>query len=67
MTAQIANTIDKVLRPQGVAVVIKATHHCMTTRGVHKQGVDMVTSKMIGVFKDNHVTREEFLGFVGSN
>jgi GTP cyclohydrolase I len=66
MTAQIANTIEKVLRPQGVAVVIKATHHCMTTRGVKKHDVDMVTSKMLGVFKDNPITRQEFLGLVAS-
>jgi GTP cyclohydrolase IA len=67
MTAQIANTIERVLAPQGVAVVIKATHHCMSTRGVHKHGVDMVTSRMIGVFKDNPITRQEFLGFVAGD
>jgi GTP cyclohydrolase I len=64
MTAQIANAIDTVLQPQGVAVVIKAVHHCMTTRGVHKHGVDMVTSRMLGVFKDNALTRQEFLSVV---
>ena len=64
MTAQIANSIDKVLQPQGVAVVIKATHHCMSTRGVQKHGVDMVTSRMTGVFKDNALTRHEFLAMV---
>jgi GTP cyclohydrolase I len=64
MTAQICTAIENALRPQGVAVVIKATHHCMTTRGVRKHGVDMVTSKMTGVFKDNPVTRQEFLGLV---
>jgi GTP cyclohydrolase IA len=66
MTAQIANTIEHVLKPQGVAVVIKATHHCMTTRGVHKHGVDMVTSRMLGCFKDNASTRNEFLSIVSS-
>ena len=67
MTAQIANVIESVLQPQGVAVVIKATHHCMTTRGVHKHDVDMVTSKMTGVFKDNAMTRQEFLGLVAKD
>ncbi len=67
MTAQICNAIESVLQPQGVAVVIKAVHHCMTTRGVHKHGVDMVTSKMTGVFKDNPLTRQEFLGLVNSD
>ncbi len=61
MTAQIANTIEQVLEPQGVAVVIKAEHHCMTTRGVHKPGTDMVTSRMLGAFRDNALTRQEFL------
>lgn len=64
MTAQIANVIDKVLQPEGVAVLIKATHHCMTTRGVHKHGVDMVTSRMLGAFKTNPMTRQEFLALV---
>ena len=64
MTAQIANTIEKVLEPQGVAVVIKAEHHCMTTRGVHKPGTDMVTSRMLGAFRDNALTRQEFLAMV---
>ena len=67
MTAQICNAIETVLQPQGVAVVVKAVHHCMSTRGVHKHGVDMVTSKMTGVFKDNPLTRQEFLGFVNSD
>ena len=61
MTAQIANTIDDVLRPNGVGVVIKATHHCMSTRGIHKHGIDMVTSRMLGRFRDNPMTRKEFL------
>jgi GTP cyclohydrolase IA len=64
MTAQIANTIQKVLEPEGVAVVIKAEHHCMTTRGVHKHGTDMVTSRMLGAFRDSAITRQEFLAMV---
>ncbi len=64
MTAQIANTIQKVLDPEGVAVVIKAEHHCMTTRGVKKHGTDMVTSRMLGVFRENAITRQEFLAMV---
>jgi GTP cyclohydrolase IA len=62
MTAQIANTINDVLKPQGVGVIIKATHHCMTTRGVHKADTDLVTSRMLGVFRDNALTRQELLG-----
>lgn len=62
MTAQIANTINDVLKPQGVGVIIKATHHCMTTRGVHKPDTDLVTSRMLGCFRDNAITRQEFLG-----
>jgi len=65
MTAQIATTIDRVLRPQGVAVVIEGEHQCMTTRGIHKPGVSMVTSQMIGVFRDNEATRKEFLSIIG--
>jgi GTP cyclohydrolase I len=65
MTAQIANTIDEVLQPHGVAVVIDAAHQCMTTRGVHKPGVTMVTSRMLGVFRDDPKTRREFLGMIG--
>lgn len=64
MTAQIANAIDTVLQPEGVGVVIKAEHHCMTTRGVHKHGTDMVTSRMLGAFRDNPMTRQEFLAMV---
>lgn len=63
MTAQIAHTIEDVLRPRGVGVVIEATHECMTTRGVHKRGVSMVTSQMLGVFRDDARTRAEFLRF----
>lgn len=65
MTAQIANTIDEVLCPRGVAVVIEAAHQCMTTRGVHKAGVTMVTSRMLGAFRDDVDTRREFLGMIG--
>ena len=61
LTAQIANTINAVLRPQGVGVIIKASHHCMTTRGVHKPDTDLVTSRMLGCFRDNSLTRQEFL------
>jgi GTP cyclohydrolase IA len=61
MTAQIANAINDVLKPQGVAVIIKASHHCMTTRGVHKPESDLVTSCMLGCFRDNPLTRQEFL------
>ncbi|MDX9859639.1 MAG: GTP cyclohydrolase I FolE [Rhodospirillales bacterium] len=66
MTAQIANTIDEVLQPKGVAVVVAAAHQCMTTRGVHKSGVVMVTSRMLGAFRDDPSTRREFLAMVGS-
>jgi GTP cyclohydrolase I len=61
MTAEIAACLDKVLKPLGVAVVIEATHQCMTTRGVHKAGVSMVTSRMLGVFRNQAETRQEFL------
>ena len=64
LTAQIANVIDDVLKPQGVGVIIKATHHCMTTRGIHKPGTDLVTSRMLGCFRDNPLTRQEFLSMV---
>ena len=66
MTAQIANTIDQVLQPKGVAVVIDASHQCMTTRGVHKPGVSMVTSRMLGDFRSDPSTRREFLAIVGN-
>jgi GTP cyclohydrolase I len=65
MTAQIANTIQQVLEPRGVAVVIEAAHQCMTTRGVHKPGVTMVTSRMLGAFRDNPTTRRELLAMIG--
>jgi len=61
-TAQIATTIDDVLQPRGVGVVIKASHHCMTTRGVHKPDTDLVTTHMLGCFRDNPDLRREFLG-----
>ncbi len=65
MTAQIANAIDRVLQPKGAAVIVEATHHCMTTRGVHKPGVTMVTSRMLGAFRNDQATRREFLAMVG--
>ena len=65
MTAQIANAINGVLEPDGVAVIIEAEHHCMTTRGVNKPGVSMTTSKMLGAFRDDPRTRSEFLANVG--
>jgi GTP cyclohydrolase I len=66
MNAQIAHCIQKVLEPKGVAVVIEAGHQCMTTRGVHKTGVTMVTSSMLGVFRENFATRREFLSVIGN-
>jgi GTP cyclohydrolase I len=66
MNAQIANCIQHVLEPKGVAVVIEATHQCMTTRGVHKPGVVMVTSSMLGEFRKNPLTRREFLAIIGN-
>ena len=64
LTAQIAQCIHDVLRPRGVGVVIDATHQCMTTRGVHKRGVSMITSKMLGAFREDARTRAEFLRFI---
>lgn len=66
MTAQIANAIRNVLQPSGVAVVIEASHQCMTTRGIHKPGALMVTSRMLGAFRDNPATRREFLAMIGN-
>ena len=66
MTSQIANCIQTVLEPQGVAVVIEATHQCMTTRGVHKHGVTMVTSSLLGAFRKDPMTRREFLTIIGN-
>ena len=65
LTAQIAGVIEEVLRPRGVAVVVDASHECMTTRGIHKRGVSMVTSKMLGGFREDARTRSEFLRFIG--
>jgi GTP cyclohydrolase I len=66
LTAQIANTIQEVLQPRGVAVVIEASHQCMSTRGVHKSGVTMVTSRMLGAFRDDPSTRREVLAMIGN-
>jgi GTP cyclohydrolase I len=66
MTAQIANALNEELRPLGVGVVIEALHGCMTTRGVHKTGLTMVTSQMIGAFRDDPSTRREFLAAIGN-
>ncbi len=66
LTAQIANTIENVLQPRGVAVVIKAAHHCMMSRGIRKRGTDLVTSRMLGCFRDQPMTRGEFLSLVNS-
>ena len=66
LTAQIANTLSDVLKPKGVAVVVEAAHQCMTTRGVHKPGVTMVTSRMLGAFRDDPSTRREFLAMIGA-
>ncbi|TXK60722.1 GTP cyclohydrolase I FolE [Alkalisalibacterium limincola] len=66
MTAQVAGCIQEVLQPRGVGVVIEASHQCMTTRGVHKTGVSMVTSQMLGSFREDPSTRAEFLRFIGS-
>ena len=61
LTAQIANTINEILKPRGVGVIIRATHHCMTTRGVHKPDTDLVTSRLLGCFRDDPQLRREFL------
>ena len=66
LTAQVANTLWEVLQPQGVAVIIEATHQCMSTRGIHKPGVSMVTSRMLGVFRDNPSTRRELLSMISN-
>ena len=65
MTVQIADTLQEILQPRGVAVVIEAAHQCMTTRGVHKPGVGLVTSRMVGAFRDDPSTRREFLAVIG--
>jgi GTP cyclohydrolase I len=64
MTAEIARCISDVLKPRGVGVVVEAIHECMTTRGVHKRGVSMITSKMLGSFRSDARTRAEFLTFI---
>jgi len=66
LTAQIADTINNMLEPRGVGVVVEATHHCMTTRGIHKTGVTMVTSRMLGDFRTKAATRREFLAHIGN-
>ena len=65
LTAQIAGCIDEVLKPRGVGVVVDAVHQCMTTRGVRKRSVSMITSRMIGTFREDARTRAEFLQFIG--
>jgi GTP cyclohydrolase IA len=64
LTSQVANTINKVLQPRGVGVIIEAAHQCMTTRGVNKPGVTMVTSTLLGCFREDPTTRQEFLSMV---
>jgi len=64
MTAEIAGCINTVLKPRGVGVVVEAVHECMTTRGVHKRGVSMITSNMLGTFRSDARTRSEFLTFI---
>ena len=66
MTAQIADTIQKVLQPKGVAVVVDASHQCMTTRGIHKTESSTITSRMLGAFRDNPETRGEFMNLINS-
>ena len=66
MNAQIANTLMDVLKPRGVAVVLEAEHHCMSTRGVHKPGVSMVTSTMLGAFKTDRDLRRDFMSIIGN-
>jgi len=66
MTAQIADTLNEILQPKGVGVILEAAHQCMSTRGVHKAGVAMVTSRMLGTFRTDPSTRREFLSIVGN-
>lgn len=66
MTVQIADTLNEILQPKGVGVILEAAHQCITTRGVHKPGVHMVTSRMLGSFRDDASTRREFLAIVGN-
>ncbi|MCF8468116.1 MAG: GTP cyclohydrolase I FolE [Sneathiella sp.] len=65
LTRQIAETIERTLQPKGVAVIIESAHQCMTTRGVHKDGVTMITSTMLGIFRRSDITRRELLAFIG--
>ncbi|WP_175907686.1 MULTISPECIES: GTP cyclohydrolase I FolE [Burkholderia] len=67
MTVQIADALNTVLRPKGVAVILEAAHQCMSTRGVHKPGASLVTSRMLGAFRDDPTTRREFLSIVGNS
>ena len=67
LTAQIANAIDEVLQPKGVGVIIEASHLCVATRGIHKPDSKMVTSRMLGSFRNDQATRKEFLDLVGFN
>ena len=66
LTSQIADALQEALKPHGVGVVIEAAHQCMTTRGIHKPGVSMVTSRMLGSFRDDPATRREFLAMIES-
>ena len=66
MTAQIADTINEVLQPKGVAVVIDASHGCMSTRGIHKTESSTITSRMLGIFRDDNKAREEFINLINS-
>ena len=67
LTAQIANCINEVLEPRGVAVVVEGQHQCMTTRGIQKPGTSLITSRMLGLFRRNDATRREFLALIGQN
>ncbi|PMS35143.1 GTP cyclohydrolase I [Trinickia symbiotica] len=67
MTVQIADTLNEILQPRGVGVILEAAHQCITTRGVHKPGVAMVTSRMLGSFRTDPSTRREFLSIVGTS
>ena len=66
MTAQIADTINEVLKPKGVAVVIDASHGCMSTRGIHKTESSTITSRMLGIFREDNKAREEFINLINS-
>ena len=67
LTAQIANSIDEILQPRGVGVIIEASHLCVATRGIHKPDSRMVTSRMLGSFRNDQATRKEFLDLIGFN